>query len=51
MKKIAISVLSLAAVLLLTLSPALALANCDCCNATVLLRPGMLPQPPQVRQT
>ena len=32
MKKIAISVLSLAAVLLLTLSPALALANCDCCN-------------------
>jgi hypothetical protein len=31
MKKIAISVLSLAAMLLLTLSPALALANCDCC--------------------
>jgi hypothetical protein len=32
MKKIAISVLSLAAVLLLTLSPALALASSDCCN-------------------
>jgi hypothetical protein len=32
MKKIAISVFSLAAALLLTLSPALALANCDCCN-------------------
>ena len=32
MKKIAISVLSLAAVLLLTLSPALALPNCDCCS-------------------
>jgi hypothetical protein len=32
MKKIAISVFSLAAVLLLTLSPALALANSDCCN-------------------
>jgi len=32
MKKIAISVLSLAAVLLLALSPALALANCDCCD-------------------
>lgn len=31
MKKIAISVLGLAALLLLTLSPALALANCDCC--------------------
>jgi len=31
MKKIAISVFSLVAVLLLTLSPALALANCDCC--------------------
>jgi hypothetical protein len=31
MKKIAISVLSLAALLVLTLSPALALANCDCC--------------------
>ncbi|HUE21153.1 MAG TPA: hypothetical protein VMQ86_05695 [Bryobacteraceae bacterium] len=32
MKKIAISVFSLAAVLLLTLSPALALASHDCCN-------------------
>jgi hypothetical protein len=32
MKKIAISVLSLAAMLLLTLSPALALPNCDCCS-------------------
>lgn len=32
MKKIAISVLSLAAVLFLTLSPALALANSGCCN-------------------
>jgi hypothetical protein len=32
MKKIAISVLSVAAMLLLTLSPALALAHCDCCN-------------------
>jgi hypothetical protein len=32
MKKIAISVLSLAAVLLLTLPPALALSKCDCCN-------------------
>src|ERR1022692_4603497 len=31
-KKIAISVFSLAALLLLTLSPALALANCDCCT-------------------
>ena len=32
MKKIAISVFSLAAVLLLPLSPALALASHDCCN-------------------
>jgi len=32
MKKIAISVFSLAALLWLTLSPALALANCDCCT-------------------
>lgn len=32
MTKIAISVFSLAAALLLTLSPALALANCDCCD-------------------
>jgi len=31
MKMIANSVLSLVAVLWLTLSPALALANCDCC--------------------
>lgn len=32
MKKIAISVLSLAAMLLLTLSPVLALTSSDCCN-------------------
>jgi len=32
MKTVAISVLGLAAALLLTLSPALALASCDCCN-------------------
>jgi hypothetical protein len=32
MKKIAISVLTLAAVLLLSLSPAMALVSGDCCN-------------------
>jgi hypothetical protein len=32
MKKIAISVLSVTALLLLTLSPTLALASSDCCN-------------------
>jgi hypothetical protein len=32
MKKIVISVLSVAALLLLTLSPALALASSDCCS-------------------
>jgi hypothetical protein len=32
MKKIAVSVFSLAAFLLLTLSPALALASGDCCH-------------------
>lgn len=32
MKKIAISVLSVAALLLLTMAPALALSNSGCCN-------------------